>query len=431
MSSVLIVMLCGLFGLMLLGLPLGFTIVFVSSIVLVSFTDLPLWMFIQRFFAGLDSFVLVAIPFFLLAGNIMNKGNITDKLIDFSYALVGHIKGGLALVNVLVSMLFGGISGSAVADVSGVGTVIIPAMIKKGYSKSFSVAITATSSTLGQIIPPSIIMIIYAASSGSSVGALFLAGAIPGLLIGLGLMLVSYIYAVKYKYPSEKKRSFKEILSATKEALYTLGAPIIIIGGVVFGIFTATEASVIAVVYCLIITMFIYKTITWRDIPEILLDTAKMSAVTLFCIGGASMFGWLMGYFRINEAATVLISSVTGSGVGFLLIVVALFLLVGTFMDAAPAIIIFVPVIVPIANSLGINSVHLGIVICTTLAFGLITPPYGLCLLLASSIAGIPAHRTFRDLAICLGVVVLVLLIITFMPDIILFLPRLIVPEFI
>ena len=427
---VLAIMLGGLFGLIFLGLPLGFTICFVSAGVLHFLAEMPLWMFLQRFYAGLDSFVLVAIPFFLLTGNIMNQGNITEQLIKFAHAIVGHIRGGLSLVMVVACMLFGGVSGSAVADVAGVGSVMIPSMIKKGYSAQFAVALTSTASTLGQIIPPSIIMIVYASTAGTSVGALFLAGVVPGLLIGLGLMVVGYFYALKNNLASEPRQSLKNMARATIEAALTLVAPLIIIGGVVTGVFTATESSVVAALYCGFIALFVFKTITWKQIPQLLLETAKMSALTLFCIGGASMFGWLMGYFEVTKLVTDLLASFSSNIFVYMVVVIALFTVLGSFMDAVPAIIIFVPVVAPIAESLGIHPVHLGLVVCVVLAFGLVTPPYGLCLLLGSSIAKIPAHETFKDLAVCLSVVTVIILLISFVPDSILFLPKIFMPKF-
>ncbi len=427
---VIAIMLGGLFGLIFLGLPLAFAISFVSAGVLKFMADMPLWMFMQRFFAGLDTFVLVAIPFFLLTGNIMNHGNITDRLIKFAYVLVGHIKGGLSLVTVTGCMLFGGVSGSAVADVVGVGSVMIPSMIKKGYSPSFSVALTSTASTLGQIIPPSIIMIVYASTAGTSVGAMFLAGVIPGILIGGGLMVIGYLYALKNQMPKGTRPSLAEMGRATVDAALTLAAPLIIVGGVVSGIFTATESSVIAAIYCTILAVFVYKTISLKQMPQILLETAHMSALTLFCIGGASMFGWLMGYFEVTNMAIDILAGFSSNKYVYLLMVIALFTVLGTFMDAVPAIIIFVPVVAPIADTLGIHPVHLGLVVCVVLAFGLVTPPYGLCLLLGSSIAKIPAHETFRDLAVCLAVVTATITVIAVIPEIILFLPRLLMPKF-
>ncbi|MCG8484693.1 MAG: TRAP transporter large permease [Clostridia bacterium] len=425
-----IILLVGLLVIMLFGVPLSISIFCISAFVSQVFTDIPFWQLMQKFFFGIDSFVLTAIPFFLLAGNIMNEGKITDRLMTVSSAFVGHIRGGLAHVNVLVSMLFGGVSGSAVADTSGVGTVIIPAMVKKAYSKSFSVGITCVSSVLGQIIPPSIIMIIYAAAADTSIQAMFLAGAIPGVLIGLSLMGVSYVYALKYHYPKEKKFTLKERLIALKGAFLTMLMPLIIIGGVITGIFTATESSVIAVFYSVFLTLFVYKTLDIKKLKNIFINSAKTSAVTLFCIGSANIFGYLLAYFRVNKLVEDLILSLNLSPSGYILFIIGLFMILGTFMDAVPAIYIFVPIVVPVGISLGLHPVHIGMIICLVLAFGLVTPPYGLCLLLASNIAGVNAKTVFKDLFVLLFVVMMILLIIVFVPDIILFLPKLIVPKY-
>ncbi len=431
MTSVFLLMIGGLFILMILGMRLAFTLIGISFLAYIFYMDMPLWMLTQRFFAGINSFVLVAIPLFLLVGNIMNRGKITDKLLQLSYDLIGHIRGGLALVNVLVSMLFGGVSGSAVADVTGLGSILIPAMVKKGYTPSFATAVTATTSTIGQIIPPSIIMIIYAASSGTSVAALFLAGAVPGLLITLFLMILCYIYAVKYNFPKEKRRPLKEVFSIIKSTFPTFGAPVIIIGGIVMGVFTATEASVIAVLYCLFLTMCIYKTLSWKNLPALMIDTAITTGVTLFCIGAAGIFGWLLSLYEIDKLFLSLMGDFIGSRMSFLLFVFVLFLLLGTFMDATPAIFLFVPLIVLAAASLDISMVHLGVIICSILAVGLVTPPYGLCLLLGASIADIKPQQAFKDVFIFLAVVFSVIAALIILPELALYLPRLIVPEFI
>ncbi len=427
----LIFLLLGLIGLMLIGLPLGFAIFITSAGALIIFTDLPFWQIMQRFFAGVDSFVLTAIPFFLLAGNLMNSGKITDKLMNLASAMVGHIRGGLAQINVITSLFFGGISGSAVADTSGEGTIIIPAMIKRGYTKSFSVAITATSSVLGQIIPPSLIMIIYAATAGVSVQALFVAGIIPGIFFAVSMMVISYVYAVKYNYPCEKRKTLKEFWFCIKDSFLVLLMPLIIMGGVLSGVTTATESAVIAVVYSLIITMFVYKTLTFKDLIPIFVTTAKSTAVTLFCIGAASAFGYLLAYFRINDMVLELITELNFTKNTFILFVIGLFFILGMFMDSTPATYIFVPIVLPTAMALGIHPVHIGMVIVLTLAFGLITPPYGLCLLLGSQIAGINPKEAFKDIFVQLIGVVIVLFIIAFWEDFILFLPRIIVPKYV
>lgn len=417
--------------LMILGLPLAFSLFASSVTVVLLFTELPLWQIVQKMFTGIDSFVLTAIPFFLLAGNIMNSGKITDRLINLSNTVVGHMRGGLAHVNIVVSLLFGGVSGSAVADTSGVGAVLIPAMEKKGYPKSFSVAVTATSSVLGQIIPPSLIMIIYASTSGASVQALFMAGVVPGILLALSMMAVSYVYAVKYDFPREEKCSFMDFLRAVKSSLLVMFMPVIIIGGVLTGVCSATESAVLAVVYSLILTLFIDKTITFKQLPGILRDTAKGTATSLFCIAGASAFGYLMAYFKVSALVSQLIEDANMSKYTFIFFCIVLFFLLGCFMDATPAIYIFVPIVVPAGLALGLNAVHMGIIICLLLAIGMVTPPYGLCLLIGCQISGIPPQKAFKDLFIFLGAVMVTLVIVLFLPDLILWLPRLVCPEFV
>lgn len=424
------VLILGMLCFMLMGIPLAYSIFGISTIVALVFTDISLWQLIQRFFAGVDSFVLTAIPFFLLAGNLMNSGQITDKLIQLSSACVGHIRGGLAHINILVSLLFGGVSGSAVADTSGIGTILIPSMVKKGYDPSFTVAVTATSSVLGQIIPPSLIMIIYSATAGASVQALFIAGVIPGIMFASIMMIVSYVYAKKYHYPKEEKVGFKRLMKAFINAAPVLIMPIIIIGGVLSGVCTATESAVIAVVYSLILTVFVNRTLTLGDLIPIFVDTAKGTASSLFCIGSASIFGYLLAYFRTNEIVFGMMESMNLSANGFILFVTVLFLVLGAFMDATPAICIFVPIVVPLGMALGLHPVHMGMIICLVLAFGMVTPPYGLCLLLACQIAKIEPQKVFKDLLVMLAAVLVVLLIIVFMPDVILFLPRLLVPKY-
>lgn len=425
-----LVLVLGMLLFMILGLPLAFSIFGISTLTAVIFTDISLWQLIQRFFAGVDSFVLTAIPFFLLAGNLMNSGKITDKLIRLASAAVGHIRGGLAHINVVVSLLFGGVSGSAIADTSGIGTILIPAMVKKGYDPSFTVTITAVSSVLGQIIPPSLIMIIYSATAGASVQALFIAGIVPGILFAAIMMVVSYVYAVKYDYPKEEKAGVSGFFLALKDAATVLIMPVIIIGGVLSGVCTATESAVLAVVYSLIITIFVDKTLTFKDLVPIFISTAKGTATSLFCIGAASTFGYLLAYFRTNDMVLRLMESMNLSAGGFILFVTILFLILGCFMDATPAICIFVPIVVPVGTALGLHPVHMGMLICLVLAFGMVTPPYGLCLLLACQIAKIEPQRVFRDLLIMLGAVAVVLLVIIFSPELILFLPRLLVPKY-
>ena len=425
----LFVLFAGMIALMLLSVPLAFSIFAVSAAVLLVYTDLPLWQIMQRFFSGVDSFVLTAIPFFLLAGNLMNSGKITDKLIHLSSVMVGHIRGGLAHINVLVSLLFGGISGSAVADTSGIGTILIPAMVKKGYTASFAVAVTATSSVLGQIIPPSLIMIVYASTASVSVQAMFIAGIVPGILLALSMMIVSYVYAVKYDYPREERRTFRDFVRAINDSILILIMPIIIIGGVLSGVFTATESAAIAVLYSLIITLFVDKTLEPKDLVPIFINTAKGTATTLLCIGAATAFGYLLAYFRGAEYVLRLLEAMNLTQGGFIVFLILLFTLVGMFMDATPAICIFVPIIAPIGTEMGLNGIHMGMIICLVMAFGLVTPPYGLCLLLGCQIGRIAPPAVFRDIVIFLLAVLATLFVVIFVPGLILWLPGLIVPQ--
>jgi tripartite ATP-independent transporter DctM subunit len=281
------------------------------------------------------------------------------------------------------------------------------------------------------IIPPSILMIIYSATTGVSVGALFLAGALPGFLIGVGQMLLSYVYALRYNYPRETRATLRELGEAFRESALALGTPVIIVGGVVGGVFTATEASLIAVLYTLFLALFVYRTITWKDLPGLFLDTAKLSSLTLFALANASIFGWLLAYFEAPDAMGTALSGMTKTSLPTLLFIIWVYLIVGTFMDATPTILILAPAFQPIAVKAGINPIFLGVVSVIVLCFGLITPPYGLCLLLASSIAKVPVHRVMRDVGIFLALNTAILILVLLIPDAVLFLPRLILPEFV
>jgi len=425
-----IILIALMFILMILGVPLVYSMLSSSLLIIALFTDIPLWLVIQRIYAGIDSFVLTAIPFFLLMGNIMNSGNIAGELFDLASKIVGHLPGGLAHVNVLASLFFGGISGSAVADTSGLGTIEIPTMLKRGYTKSFTVVVTVMSSVLGQIIPPSLIMIIYCSTIGTSVQAMFISGIVPGIIFALTMMFVSYMYAIKYNFPREEKSTLKQFFLSFMKSIPVLIMPLIVIGGVLTGVFTATESAVIASVYSIILCLPIRKTIKLSDLKRIFINTSKGTANSLICIGAASLFGYLMSYFQAYKIVNNLIMAMNLSGFSYVLFVIILFLILGTFMDAAPAIIIFAPIVVPVGLSLGLHPVYLGIIICLTLAIGLVTPPYGLCLLIGCQIANINPREVFKDLGIMLIAIIAILIIIAGFPDIILWLPRLLVPKF-
>jgi tripartite ATP-independent transporter DctM subunit len=385
----------------------------------------------REMFKSYNAFVLLAVPFFLLAANLMNLAGITDRLIRFARTLVGHLPGGLGHINVVVSMLFAGISGSSSADAAGIGSLLIPQMKKEGYDTSFSVAITACSSVMGVIIPPSILMVIWGGLMSVSIGGLFLAGVLPGLLIAGSQMLTVYVYAKRRGYPVYARSTWREVLSAGGSALLALMTPLIIVGGIVGGFFTPTEASVVAVIYSLVLGLFVFRTISLRMLPAVLYDSARFAAITLFCIGTASAFGWCLAYFKI-PAALVQQISILGLGVIGTGIMCALaFLLIGMFIDAIPAIIILGTVLFPVTQHVGMHPVHFAIIGIVSLGFGLVTPPYGLCLLIAASIGRIRLIDALRDVIIILIPMVGVLLFIILVPDAILALPRLLMPRFV
>ncbi len=386
---------------------------------------------LAEMFKSYNAFVLLAVPFFLLAANLMNAAGITDRLVRLSQALVGHLPGGLGHINVTVSMLFAGISGSSTADAAGIGSLLIPQMQKQGYDIRFSVAVTACSSVMGVIIPPSILMVVWGGLMSVSIGGLFLAGVIPGLLIALSMMATVYVYAKIYDYPIYAPSSFQELVNAALSATLALMTPLIIVGGIVFGFFTPTEASVIAVVYSLILGVFIYRSIAPRELPKILYDSARFAAISLFCIGTASAFGWALAYFQIPRALVAEIEAMGLGIVGTGMMIAAAFLIIGMFIDAIPAIIILGTVLWPVATAVGMHPIHFAIIGVISLAFGLVTPPYGLCLLIACAVGKIKVIEALRDVAVLLVPMLLVLLLIILLPDLILALPRLLMPKFV
>ncbi|MFD1037551.1 TRAP transporter large permease [Virgibacillus byunsanensis] len=414
--------------LMFVGIPIAFVIGIVALVGILDIPYIPEISVPMKMLNGLNSFVLLAVPLFILAANLMNSGKISTKLIDLALAIVGPIRGGLAHANILVSMMFAGVSGASQADTAGVGKILIPSMIKKGYDKETAVGVTAASSTVGVVIPPSIPMIIFAGLSNASVGALFLGGIVPGVLIGIGMMVFIYILAVKRDYPKSAKVEFTKFLKLLVETLPALFTIFIIIGGITTGFFTATEAAAIASLYTLLISMFLYKTIKIKDLPKILVDTLSLSSLSLFALAAASALGELMSYYQLGVIAQDFFTNNVGTKGLFIIIIIAFFLFIGTFMDAIPAMILFVPVILPTALQFGIDPVHLGLVVVMTLAVGLTTPPYGLCLLLAAKIGNMSIERSFVAVLPYLVIILAVLVFIAFFPDIAFYVPKLINP---
>lgn len=386
---------------------------------------------INEMWKSYNAFVLLAVPFFLLAANLMNSAGITDRLVNLSRASVGHLPGGLGHINVVVSMLFAGISGSSTADAAGIGSLLIPAMKKQGYDTTFAVAITACSSVMGVIIPPSIMMVVWGGLMSVSIGGLFLAGVIPGVLIALSMMGTVYVYAKVRNYPIYSRASIKEFFVALYRALLALMTPAIIVGGIVFGFFTPTEASVIAVLYSLILGVVVFRTISIRQVPVVLYDSARFAAISLFCVGTASAFGWLLAYFQVPRALVDIMASWGAGIIGTGLIIALAFLIIGMFIDAIPAIIILGTILLPLAENVGMHPIHFAIIGVIALAFGLVTPPYGLCLLISCALGEVKVIHALKDVVIILVPMMMILLLVILFPDLILWLPRVFMAKYI
>jgi tripartite ATP-independent transporter DctM subunit len=390
---------------------------------------LSLMVLAQETFNAYNSFILLAVPFFLLTANLMNIGGITDRLMRLARSLVGWMPGSLAQVNVVLSVFFAGISGSSTADAASQGKLFIEAQIKEGYEVSFAVAITAVSSVMAVIIPPSILMIVWGGVLTTSIGALFLAGIIPGLLIALVQMATVHVYAVRRGYPTYARSAVKEVLVAIVVALPALMTPVIIIGGKIFGWFTATESACIAVLYAGALSMLVYRQMNLKGLYSALLDTGRLAGATLFCVGTASAFGWLMAYYQIPHA---ILAGVEAWGMGHIatgFFIAAVFLVVGCFLDAIPAIIIVGTILQPLANTAGIDPVQFAMIGIVSLAFGLVTPPYGLCLMISCSIAGVRLGDVLKDTFIMLIPMFGVLMLVILWPQVSLFIPSLVSPE--
>ncbi|HEV8674330.1 MAG TPA: TRAP transporter large permease [Methylomirabilota bacterium] len=426
-------LLFGTFAVALLaGIPISYALLLASLLVVLQ-EGLPTTVVVQQMFTGINGFTLLALPFFFLAGNVMNAGGISERLVKLAMALVGHLRGGLAHVNVVVGMFFAGISGSSTAEAAGIGTVFIPAMKRRGYDENFTVVLTACTSTMGVVIPPSILMVVYGATAETSTGALLIGGILPGVLMGLALMVQSHFFALKYDFPREHPRflGWRALWAGVKEGIWPLGVPVIIVGGMVVGIFTPTEAASVAAVYALAITLLLYRSLAWSSLPRLFAETVIQFSQVLFCVAGASIFGWLLAFYRVPELVTDFMLGVTTDWRVIMLLIVLLYIILGTFMDAIPAILIFVPILQPIALKVGIHPVHLGVVIVMTLALGLLTLPYGLCALTACAVAGIPVTRILKLLHLMMIAIIVIIIVCALVPDTVLAIPKLLVPKWV
>ncbi len=409
--------------LLILRVPLAFGLSAATLLTMMA-VGIPPMLLVERLYAALDYFPLLAIPFFILAGYLMNEGKIADRFIDLAYALVGHIRGGLAQVNVVVSMMFAMVSGTATADTAGTGSVLIPAMVKKGYSPGFSAAITAASSTMGAIIPPSVLMIVYGSLANLSISKLFLAGIVPGAAVGISQMAIAYRRAIKDNHPRESEMNFGLIARSFRRALLPLGVPVIIVGGILAALFTPTEAGVVAVAYCVVVIAAL-RTIPLRSLPNITRNAALMVALPTFAIAASVAFGWMVAYLKLPDIISGVMAMYEFGPISSLLVIVAIFLVMGCFIDGVPAMIIFLPIAQKIATTAGIDPLHMAMVIVVTAALGLITPPFGLCILIAGRIAGISTPVIVKETMVFVWAILALLMVMVVFPEFVLFLPNL------
>lgn len=412
---------------LVLGVPIGFTIgitglvgLYMMSMDVALFTMAPL-----QFFSGLDMFTLMAMPFFILAGEIMNKTGITSRLVKFSNILVGHWRGGLAHANIMASIFFAGMTGAAVSDTAAIGTMLIPAMEEDGYDLDFSASVTAASSIIGPTIPPSNMMVIYGSLMNVSIAGLFAAGFLPGLVLGGLLMVLSAIISIKRGYPKSAKTTFKEKLIGLKEAVIPLLMPIIILGGILSGVFTPTEAAAVAVAYAFIVGFFILKSLKLKDLSPMFINTAKITGVVFLIIGTASIVSWILAINQVPQAIAEFLLSTTGNPKIVLLLIILLMLIVGMFMDIAAALIILGPILHPIAVSMGMSPIHFGIIMVLSLNIALMTPPVGACLFVVCSITKLKLAEISRAIIPFIIVEIVALFIVAFIPEISTFIPGL------
>lgn len=410
--------------LLFLGLPIAFCLG-ISSLVYLWLAGIPLMVIPQKMYSGIDVFVLLCIPGFILAGNLMNRGGISDRIIRFCNALVGHIQGGLAQANIVASMIFAGISGTAVADTASLGAILIPAMKKEGYDADFSCAVTAASSTIGPIIPPSMPMIIAGTLTGLSVGRLFIAGAIPGLLLGIGLMIVAYFISKKRNYPKGEKVPRRLLLKEFFGAFWALMLTVLILYGIVGGFFSPTEAAMVACLYAVVVGMFVYRDLSFRDLPGLILEASITTASIIVLVGLANLFAWILTSEQIPQMVADFLLGITKNKFLIILMINLLLLFVGTFMETIAALLTLFPTLLAVALQVGIDPIHFSMIAVLNLMIGLTTPPVGVCLFVASSIGKISISRISRANMPFLAVSIFVLFLVSYIPALSTWLPNL------
>lgn len=410
--------------LILINVPVAFALAIACLLALLSDPIVTMTIIPQRMFNGLDSFPLLAIPFFILAGGIMDRGGVSEKIINLANLLVGHIRGGLAMITVVASMIFSSMSGSTTAATAAIGKIVVPAMNKRGYSKNFSAGLVASSGALGSIIPPSITLIIFGVVAGQSIGQLLVAGIVPGILLGILLMIVCYIIALIFKYPSEEKSNLKNIGKSFLDSILALFMPIIMMGGILLGIFTATEAAVVAILYGLILGMFVYKKLKVKDLPEIFYEAILISSMVVLLISIADLFGWLVTSQQLPQIVAETLMSISTNPYMILILILILLLIFGLFMESTAAIIILTPVLLPVVLGMGMDPIHFGLVMIVALAIGVVTPPMGVNLFVASSITNLSVYEVIKGVWPFVVVLIIGLFILAFMPILTLWLPN-------
>ena len=421
-----ILMIISFLLLLLAGTPIFVALLISSFFGFLYLGDYSLFrIMVQQFFGGMDIFTLLAIPLFIMTGNLMNRTGITDKLLDFSRVLVGHLRGGLGHVNVVASIIFAGISGSAAADTSAIGSILIPAMAKEGYDRPYAAGITAGSSLIGPIIPPSIFMVLYGSMTNQSIGGLFVAGIIPGLLLGAAFMVMNYYYSKKYNYPvSNERAGIKKILKTTLSSTLALIAPIIIIGGIITGVVTPTEAGAVAVFYTAIVGFFITKKLTIKDFIKSVNETVRNTSVVFVIMGSASVFSWLLKWEQVPQKFAGVMLNVTDNNTVLLIILSLMIFVIGMFMEEIAALILLTPVVAPVAMYAGINPLHFGIVMTLNITIALITPPMGACVYIVSAVGKVKLETLFKRIWPFVAVAMTVLLLIILFPQLVTTLPN-------
>lgn len=407
------------------GTSIGVALSLSAAVVFYAILDLPLIVVVQRMFTSVDSFSFMAVPFFMLAGSFMSAGGVTKRIVDFSMSLVGSLAGGLALVVAVAGMFFAALSGSSAATTAAIGASMIDEMERRGYPKSFAAAVVASAGTVGIVIPPSITMVVYGAIANTSIADLFMGGFAPGVLMGASMCLVSWWISKKQGYLGEGRFSIKRVFTSFFECFWALMMPVIILGGIYSGIFTPTEAAAVAAVYGALVGYFVYRELTLKDIPKVLLSAAVSTTMIMFVVGGANIFGWILTNAKVPHQLAEMFTNLTQNPIVFLMLVNVLLLVIGTLVNASAAVVILTPILLPVALQMGIDPLFFGVLMVVNLAIGCITPPVGLDLFVVSSITGISIDAVTKKILPYLGILLVDLIILTYCPGIITFLPEL------